>query len=87
MLLRAYGAPPGACRRIWPMSLLLLVGIAAAGTLGACSSQQLYGASQAWQRNECFKIGDAQERSRCLASAATSYEQYRRDARAADPGR
>ena len=46
--------------------------------LAACSGQQTYGVGQAWQRNQCFRIDDAQERSRCLESANTSYEQYRR---------
>lgn len=51
-----------------------------------CTSQQLYGAGQAWQRNECQKIPDAQERSRCLSSASTSYEDYRRQSEAARSG-
>jgi hypothetical protein len=59
---------------------LLMLGTAA---LGGCSSQQLYGAGQAWQRNECFKMADQQERSRCLSSASTSYEQYKRESKAA----
>jgi len=54
--------------------------VVAVGTLHlmACSTQQAYGAAQAWQRNECFKINDAQERSRCLASTSTTYEDYKR---------
>ena len=63
--------------------VLSLALLALAHTLTACSSQQLYGAGQAWQRNECFKIADQQERSRCLASSSTSYEQYKREAKAA----
>lgn len=48
-------------------------------TLGVgCSSRQLYGAGQAWQRNECQRLADVQERQRCLAKADTSYEAYRR---------
>ena len=43
-----------------------------------CSAQQIYGAGQAWQRNECFKIIDSQERSRCVDSANTQYYQYNR---------
>lgn len=45
-------------------------------SLAACSNQQVYGVGQAWQRNECFKIDDAQERSRCLGTAATPYPEY-----------
>lgn len=54
----------------------------AASGLQACSSQQVYAAGQGWQRNECFKISDTQERSRCLASASTSYDEYKRQAEA-----
>ena len=50
--------------------------------LAGCSSRQAYGVGQAWQRNECFKIADQQERSRCLASAATSFEQYKKETEA-----
>jgi hypothetical protein len=48
--------------------------------LTGCSSQQLYGAGQAWQRNECQRMLDPRERERCLASTALSYEEYRRQA-------
>lgn len=51
--------------------------------LAACSSQQTYGVGQTWQRNECYKINDLQERNRCLASANTSYEEYKRQSDAA----
>lgn len=63
-------------------SLLLPLAVLAVNALGACSSQQMYGAGQAWQRNECFKINDQQERDRCLASAAISYEQYKHEVQA-----
>jgi hypothetical protein len=55
--------------------------------LQACSSQQIYGAGQAWQHLECSKINDTQERNRCMASASTSYEEYRRQAEAAKGAR
>jgi predicted amidohydrolase len=51
--------------------------------LPACTSHQVYGAGQNWQRNECNRIPDSQERSRCLDSAATSYEEYQRQRDAA----
>ncbi len=51
--------------------------------LPACTSQQVYGAGQTWQRNECNRIPDTAERSRCLKSAATSYEEYRQQKSAA----
>lgn len=58
-------------------SLAALAGIA---PLQGCSSQQAYGAGQAWQRTECNKINDSQERSRCLSSTNTSYDDYKRQA-------
>ena len=51
--------------------------------LAGCSTQQLYGAGQAWQKTECTKIIDAQERSRCLASTNTSFDEYQRQRDAA----
>jgi hypothetical protein len=61
----------------------VLLAAALVSALGGCSTEQLYGVGQAWQRNECFKIADQQERSRCLSSASTSYEQYKRESKAA----
>ena len=47
--------------------------------LAAGSSQELYGAGQAWQKQECARMADAQERGRCMASASRSYEDYKRE--------
>jgi hypothetical protein len=52
--------------------------VAATSLLPACSSQQLYGAGQQWQRNECEEMLDPDQRNRCLQSAATSYDEYQR---------
>lgn len=49
----------------------------------ACSSRQAYATGQSWQRSECNKIVDFQERRRCMASASTSFEDYQREAEAA----
>ena len=57
----------------------LLFPILWAGALTtACSSQQTYATGQTWQRNECNKIIDMQERQRCLARANDSYETYQK---------
>jgi len=56
--------------------LLIVLTVAAHG----CTSQQLYGSGQAWQKQECSKVMDAQQRARCMDSAARSYEEYRREA-------
>jgi hypothetical protein len=63
-----------------PSSTLAL---AATLALVACSSQQAYSIGQTWQRNECYKIGDAAERKRCLDSHSTSFDEYKRQADAA----
>ncbi len=70
------------CRRS-----VTIVSVSAAVLASGCSSPQAYGAGQAWQRNECYKINDARERSRCLASASTSYEEYKRQSEAAKSGK
>lgn len=51
-------------------------------TVGGCSSQQLYGAGQAWQKTECQRLPDAEQRARCLKSSATSFDEYQRQAAA-----
>ncbi len=58
---------------------VILVGVSC---LHGCSSQQIYGAGQAWQRHECAKINDAEQRRRCMESASTSYDQYKRETHA-----
>ncbi len=55
-------------------------------TLCACTSQQWYGAGQGWQKNECHKIVDANEQSRCLKNADTNYDAYQRQAEDAKSG-
>lgn len=51
--------------------------------LGGCSSQELYGTGQGWQRNECRKLPDVQERERCMASTSRSFDDYQRESAAA----
>lgn len=50
--------------------------------LSSCSAQQAYGTGQAWQRNQCHRLADAQEPSRCLAGTNTSHDEYKRQAEA-----
>ena len=57
------------------------------GLLSGCSSRQLYGVGQEWQKNECNKIVDMQERNRCMSATATSYEDYKRQSDAAKGAR
>lgn len=51
--------------------------------LSGCTSQQLYASGQGWQKQECQKILDREQRMRCEHSAATSYERYQAEAAAA----
>jgi membrane protein DedA with SNARE-associated domain len=60
--------------RILPLLAALLV--CALGA--ACSSQQTYATGQGWQRNECNKIVDMQDRERCMARTRDSYDTYQR---------
>ncbi|MBL8352392.1 MAG: hypothetical protein JNL87_19010 [Burkholderiaceae bacterium] len=64
-----------------PSSFIAIL-VALVASVG-CSSQQLYGGGQAWQKNECNKIIDKQERDRCMSNANTSYEDYKRQSEAA----
>lgn len=57
---------------------VILACLAAATLACACSSQQAYDLGQTWQRNECDKILDMQERQRCIHSASTPYDAYQR---------
>ena len=62
-----------------------LTAFAALVVLGACSSQALYATGQNLQKQECRKIPDLAERSRCERSADLSYERYREEAAPARP--
>ena len=63
-----------------PMALILCA-------LQACSAQQVYSTGQAWQKQECNKLMDAQERNRCMASTSMTYEDYLRQSDAAKGAR
>ena len=49
-----------------------------AAALAGCSAQQAYYSAQGYERNQCERMLDQGARERCLASAATSYDEYRR---------
>ena len=62
------------------LSFLRLCALACLGALTAgCSSQIAYYSAQGWQRQQCFKVDDPQQRQRCLKSTSTSYEDYQRE--------
>lgn len=61
--------------------------LTALAALSACSSHQGYASAQAWKRNQCSKIVDAQERIRCLREADQSYDSYQKQAEDAKSAR
>ena len=52
---------------------LILASLTLAALLAGCAPGQFYASGQDWQRNECNKLLDSQERGRCLKNAGTSY--------------
>ncbi len=64
--------------RIAMASLLLLCACAFSG----CSSEQLYAAGRATQRNQCDHIPDQGRRESCLRDASMSHDEYKRESEA-----
>jgi hypothetical protein len=63
-------------RRMRIITSILFVSLA--GVLGACSSQQLYATGQQWQKQQCGRHADSDERTRCEKNAAgMSYDTYK----------
>ena len=57
---------------------MLSAAIAGSCCVSGCSWRQAYDSAQAWQRNACARIMDAQERDRCVAGTGMAYDDYRR---------
>jgi hypothetical protein len=51
-------------------------------SLSACTTQNVYDSSQSWQKLQCQKIINFEERQRCEKSTAMSYEKYRAEVEA-----
>ena len=51
--------------------------VLAALLVSGCSSREIYDASLGWRENECYKIGDLEQRERCMKEADRPYEAYR----------
>jgi hypothetical protein len=47
--------------------------------IAGCTREQVYGAGQARQRQECIRIPDKAEYERCMRDADRSYDTYRRE--------
>lgn len=59
------------------LSLWIALAISLAAT--GCTSKQVYDTGQGWQRRECNKIVDQNERNRCMNDVNTTYEDYKRN--------
>lgn len=57
----------------------LIISLASGIFISACTSQQLYDGAQGARLNECTKLADNDERTRCFAEANKGYQQYRRE--------
>jgi hypothetical protein len=44
-----------------------------------CTAKQIYESGQGLRQNECYKIANENERSRCNEDANKSYEKYKRE--------
>ncbi len=63
---------------------ILLAGLAAAATLAGCATPQFgYAVMMETQKDECRKLQDMDQRTRCLKEADRSYERYKSEAEAA----
>ena len=63
------------------MNFRILTAVIVAHTLTVatgCATNQLYSTGQAWQRNQCTRRVEQQERERCMANAGASYETYKK---------
>mgnify|MGYP000473426747 CR=1 FL=1 len=68
------------------MAVAGAVGVMAlAALLAGCSTEQFYASGQNWQRNQCSKLLDSQERGRCLKNADASYDSYKQQAERLKP--
>lgn len=57
------------------IACLLLLVCASSG----CSSEQLYAAGRATQRNQCEHMPDQNQRESCLHDASVSHDEYKRE--------
>jgi hypothetical protein len=65
-----------------PVLVLVFVPVLA---LTACSTEMVYLSAQQWQKNECGRLQDHEERSRCEKNASLSYERYQAEAAKSRP--
>jgi hypothetical protein len=47
--------------------------------LAACSGKQIYESAAGWRQNECQKVLESAERTRCMEAASKDYDSYSRE--------
>ena len=62
---------------------MALLAAAVLGSLSACSTPSAYATVMEMRKQECRKLPDLAERTRCLKEAERSYERYQDEADAA----
>lgn len=68
-------------------TLAFSLAAAQAASLAACTAPEGYHVMMGVQRQECQKLPDAAERTRCLKEAERSYDRYKAEAEAAKRAR
>jgi hypothetical protein len=58
--------------------ILLVALLAAAVAQAGCSGRQIYDSAYGWRVHECQKILDDAERARCMQTANTDYDTYKK---------
>lgn len=59
---------------------MLITTLLPVAILGACSSEQAYMAGREWQRDQCNKMKNMDDRQRCVKEADQPYDRYKQDA-------
>lgn len=57
---------------------MIICSLATVVMITGCTTRQAYITGQEWQRNQCNRIVDNVERSRCIEQSNMSYEDYKR---------
>jgi hypothetical protein len=60
--------------------LFVLLPLVPVPAMVACGTETAYLSLQQWQKNECGRLPDHEERTRCEKNASLTYERYRAEA-------
>ena len=60
-------------------AIFLILALLTAWLIPGCTTEQVYGTAQAWQRNQCSRLSDKADYDRCMSQTQTTYEAYKRE--------